>query len=217
MKLSHSYSAIKDYDNCPLAYQQKRVVKSFKDCQNQYSIHGERVHKAFENHVKLGEPLPPELEKFQPLLAKFSGMKVQCEREVVLNEDLKPTTCWAPDAWLRGKLDLYVEINPTTAFVGDYKTGSHRPDFDQMELFALFVWAHEPEIEEVRTALIWTKDKKLDSVVYTREADANRLWAKHLGKIRKIYESLEKDIWPAKPSGLCGYCGYKPNCVYGRK
>lgn len=215
--LAHSYSSIKDYEQCPLKYQQQRIVKSFKNPPNQYSAHGERVHKDFENHVRDGTPLPPDLIKYAPLLAKFIGREVSCEREVVLTEELKPTTWWAPDAWLRGKLDLYVRLTSTTAAVFDWKTGKHRPDFDQMELFALFVWAHDPEIQEVRTALIWTQCDKMDTQTYTREADANRLWAKHLGKIRKIYESVEKDVWPAKPSGLCGYCGYQPQCVYGRK
>ncbi len=216
MGLSFSYSALKEFEQCPLKYQKKRITKEFVEEQTSWATYGEQIHKAFEDYVREGKPLPNDVAYFSTLLDKFKPYKVECELEVVLTEELTPTTWFAKDAWLRGKIDLMVWMSPTKVLVYDYKTGARRPDFDQLEMFALFVFQLYPEVETVSSGFIWTKDKALDTQTFTR-AECNALWAKHLGRIRKVYQAHESDIWPAKPSGLCKYCGWKPNCAYGRR
>lgn len=214
--LTFSHTALKDYDNCPLQYQHKRILKDIPDVKGDAAIWGERVHKDFEERLTINKPLPDYLEKFEPMMQKFVGLDIKCEWKVCLNENLKPTDWFAPDAWFRGVLDLYVRINNTTAFVGDYKTGKRRDDFDQLKRFALFVFAHDPEVQEVRTAFIWTQFGKVDSETYHRR-DVNKLWEETISKIRRVYRSVESDNWPAKPSGLCGWCGFKDKCTYAKR
>lgn len=101
----------------------------------------------------------------------------------------------------------------TERMVPTHNTGKRRPDFSQLELFALQVFAHKPEIEVVSTGFIWLKDFALDKETYERE-QASGMWEKLLSRIRRIEQALEKDNWPAKPSGLCKFCPCRHFCEF---
>ena len=49
MKLSHSYSSIKMYENCPKRYEYQRVTKEVVDTGSEATKFGERVHADLEN------------------------------------------------------------------------------------------------------------------------------------------------------------------------
>lgn len=223
--LSHSYSSIKLYDQCPRKYKYLRITKEVTEPQGEHAAYGEWVHKCFEEFVGAGAPLPSTLAVWANALDKFKGCEKECEKAVVLDEELKPikgTDAWfSPGAWLRGKLDLYVRLTPRSVLVCDYKTGKRKPDFDQLEMFALFVFAYEPEVEVVIGTFLWTQHPEAglqDQRTYQR-SEANALWAKHLSRIRKIYDSHEHDNWPTRPSGLCkwksGQCAAYDICPSG--
>jgi hypothetical protein len=53
-KLSHSYSALKLYDNCPKNYYHQRVERSVRDTGNAVTAYGERIHKALELRLSDG-------------------------------------------------------------------------------------------------------------------------------------------------------------------
>ena len=44
MKLAHSYSSIKLFENCPLRYYRQRIKKDVVDEGGEASKHGERIH-----------------------------------------------------------------------------------------------------------------------------------------------------------------------------
>ena len=44
MRLSHSYSSIKLFENCPLRYYRQRIKKEVVDEGGEASKHGERIH-----------------------------------------------------------------------------------------------------------------------------------------------------------------------------
>ena len=136
------------------------------------------------------------------------------EKELVLTDNLTPTTWWEPDAWLRSKLDILV-IGGDMANVMDWKTGKRNADQFQMQLFAAQVFKHYPEVTRVKTSLVWLKDMAMDTEVYYRSG-VNTIWAEVMKRIQRINDSLEHDNWPAKPSGLCRYCPARHNCDYAR-
>lgn len=223
VRLAHSHTALKDFENCPLAYYHKRVVKDVKDPPSKYAQDGEEIHKHLELAVRDGTPLPDRpvggenLQRYAPLVSLIrSKGQVECEVEIALTRELTPTTWFATDAWLRGKLDLRVMSSPTKVWIGDWKSGKRKPDFDQLELFFLMALAANPEIEEATCSFLWLKTDAIDSETYTK-SDAPDLWAKHLGRIKKIERCVEAENWPARPSGLCNYCGYQPHCIYGKR
>jgi len=218
MRLSHSYSSIKLYENCPLRYFRQRVVKDVIDEGGEASKHGERIHAFLENRLKENTVLPQEIAHYEPLCASVEriskGGELYIEQELVLSENLTPTGWWDADAWLRSKLDILV-INGKVANVMDWKTGKRKADFFQMQLFAAQVFKHYPEVQSVRTSLVWLKDMAMDTETYHR-GEVNAIWADIMKRIQRIYSSLEHDNWPAKPSGLCRYCPARHDCDYAR-
>jgi len=213
--LAHSYSAIKQYENCPKQYNMQRVTKEVKASFGEASVYGERIHEQLEQRLK-GGLLPSESAKYEPLVAAFAGLpgELLAEQELCLNNRLEPTGWWDDDAWLRSKIDVLI-LNKNDAVVGDWKTGKHRPDFFQMELFAVQVFKHYPDVQRVKTSLIWLKDMKIDTEMYTR-LNAPALWNKFYSKINRIEQSLKEDNWPARPSGLCPWCPAKHLCEFAR-
>ena len=213
MRLSHSYSAIKLYEQCPYRYFRQRITKDVIDVGGDASKYGERIHKFLEDRLK-GTDLPQEIENYEPLcksverLAKGGELLVECE--LVLTENLTPTGWWDADAWLRSKLDVLV-IRGDTAVVMDWKTGKRNPDTFQMELFAAQVFKHFPEVQHVTTTLVWLKTMQMDTDKYEREV-TNKLWGGILQRINRIYQSLEHDNWQARPSGLCRFCPARHDC-----
>lgn len=213
MKLVHSYSSIKLFELCPYRYYRQRITKDITDEGTEVSKHGERVHSALENRLK-GEELPKEAVQYEPLCRSVEKLaekgELYTEKELALNDELKPTGWWDPDIWLRSKLDVLIVAGPT-AIVMDWKTGKRRPDFLQMDIFAGQVFKHYPEVNKIKTCLTWLKDMSMDTKEYTRE-DSNKLWEGILTRIRRIYKAVSHDVWPARPSGLCKTCPVRHDC-----
>lgn len=217
MKLTHSFSSIKMYMNCPLRYYHQRVKKAVSDPGSEATHYGERIHKFLEDRLKTNTELPQEAAHYEGITsAILKGMKGELlvEQELTLNEELKPTGWFDEDAWLRTKIDVLV-LNQTKAKVLDWKTGKRKPDFDQLELYALQIFAHYPEVERVSVGFVWLKDKAMDRDEYVRQ-DAAALWEKLLTQIKRIEKSLETDVWPARPSGLCRFCPARHLCEFAQ-
>lgn len=217
-KLSHSYSSLKLYENCPYRYYHQRIAKTVVDKGGEASIYGERVHHNLEDRINDKIELPDELKHVEPIVASLeklsTGGELRAELEMTLTQDLTPTTWWANDAWMRSKLDVFISKD-SKAIVADWKTGKRYPDFSQLELFALQVFAHYPQVTTVTSSFIWLKDIAMDKEQYTRD-DTPRLWGKVITKVNRIEQSLDKDNWPARPSGLCKFCPCKNFCEFAR-
>ncbi len=213
--LAHSYSAIKQYENCPKQYYMQRVTKEVEPSFGEASIYGNRIHEQLELRLKGEAELPEESAKYEALAAAFASLpgELVAEQEMTLNANLEPTGWWAKDAWLRSKLDVIV-INGDFAVVADWKTGKHRPDFTQLEMFALQTFIHYPQVNKVKSTFVWLKDMITDSETCSRE-QAPDLWAQLMNRINRIEHSLIKEQWPAKPSGLCPWCPAQHLCEFG--
>ena len=215
-RLTHSYSSLKLFDNCPKNYYHQRIEKSVKDTGNAVTIYGERIHKSLELRLGEGAMLGREAERYEALCASIEKIAANgvltVEEEMTLNQSLEPTGWWNDDAWLRSKIDVLVRNGPD-AIMFDWKTGKRRPDFDQLELFAVQVFKHYPEVQRIKTTFVWLKEMKMDHETFTREQEAP-IWQKILSKITRIEGALEHDNWPAKPSGLCNWCPCKSFCEY---
>jgi RecB family exonuclease len=217
MRLSHSYSSIKLFENCPLRYYRQRIKKDVVDTGGEASQHGERIHAFLEHRLK-GTDLPQEAAHYEPLCKSVERMaqngELHIEQELVLTENLTPTGWWDSDAWLRSKLDVLVIVEDT-AVVMDWKTGKRKADQFQMQMFAAQVFKHYPEVQRVKTSLVWLKTMEMDTEMYNR-LSMNAIWAEVMKRIQRIHDAYEHDNWPARPSGLCGYCPCKHDCDYAR-
>ena len=213
MRLAHSYSSIKLYEQCPYRYFRQRVAKDIVDEGGEASKYGERIHAFLENRLK-GSGLPEEAAMYEPLCQSVEkaakGGELFIEQEMTLTENLTPTGWWNADAWLRSKLDILI-IKGHDAVVMDWKTGKRKPDFFQMQMFAAQVFKHHPDVQRVKTSLVWLKTMEMDTEAYNR-VNINEIWAEIMKRIQRIHSSLEHDSWPMRPSGLCRYCPVRHDC-----
>lgn len=216
--LTHSFSSIKMYENCPKRYYHQRIRKEVQDKGSDATIYGERIHEALEHRLESKVDLPKESEGYEVLCRGIEktarGGTLLVEQKLTLSEDLTPTGWWDGDAWVRSILDVLV-LHNDTAVVMDWKTGKRRPDFTQLELFALQVFSHFPDIDKVKSSFLWLKDMQMDSKIYYRD-ELGSMWGKLLQRISRIEQSLAHDKWPPKPSGLCNYCPAKNICEYAQ-
>jgi hypothetical protein len=217
MRLSHSYSSIKLFENCPLRYYRQRITKDVVDEGGEASKYGERIHAFLESRLK-GSGLNAEIAQYEPLCLSVEKLarqgELHIEKELVLTDNLTATGWWDADAWLRSKLDVLVIVGDEAA-VMDWKTGKRNADQFQMQMFAAQVFKHYPEVQKVKTSLVWLKTMEMDTNTYKRSG-MNAIWAEIMKRIQRIHSSLEHDNWPAKPSGLCRYCPCRHDCDYAR-
>jgi hypothetical protein len=206
-----SFSTLKSFDTCPRKFHAEKVQRLYEQEKTEQILYGELVHKAAEEYVRDGKPLPEGLEVYQPklnILLDIPGEK-HCELKMAVKADGSPTKFEAPDAWFRGIADLLI-VHKETARVVDYKTGSAKyPDKDQLQLMALLTFAWYPDVQFVHGALLFLTKDVLVKATYLRE-EQESLWNNWRQKAAFLEEAYGSDNWPPKPNGLCrNWCPVK--------
>lgn len=205
--LPWSYTSLDDFVNCPRAFYEKRVIKSVKEEEGEHLIWGNYVHKAFEDRIKDGVSLPPDLESHEILMEKLETMPGEhwTERKVALNKKVQPCDFFAKDVWFRGVID-FSKVWGEQAWIYDYKTGKPHSKFKQLKLFALHTFAQFPEVQYVETNFYWTKTETVTREHYKREQIA-KLWLEFVPDLKQYVEAFKTDTWQPRRSGLCkNYC-----------
>lgn len=216
-QIAWSYSRLSKFTNCPLQYKLVDIEKKYPFVETTETKWGKVVHKALELRITEGLDLPDHLEHMKNFMDKIANNEgAFAEVQMTINPEFKPVGWFAKDAWCRGQLDVGVDKGKD-CWVGDYKTGKRRPDSDQLMLFAALTMHHKPMVETVKTSFIWLKDMKMDSETYHRD-QLPEIWRHFLPKVARIEAAHEKDKFPAKPSGLCGWCPVtKDMCDFAKK
>ena len=200
-----SYSKVDSFEKCPKQFYHEKVLKEFPFEQTEAIIYGNEVHKAAELYVQDAEPIPKKYGYMTPICDALmrKGDVHKAELKFGLTEDLEPCGFFAKNVWYRGVVDLLV-FDGKKVWITDYKTGKNAryADPGQIELMALGVFAHYPEVEEIRGGLLYVVAKELIKSSYTRD-DIERLWTKWLRKFGSMEASFKNDVWNPNPSGLC--------------
>jgi len=210
MPLAFSYSAIKDFENCPKKYHEVRILKRFKQEDTQATLYGSEVHKAIELKLTAHRPMPPQFEQFIPLIDPVDKLQgeMKCEVKMGIRADFSPCGFFDKDVWFRGIPDVLV-INHTTgvARVVDWKTGksSRYADTAQLELLAGMVMSHYPNVKKVKGALVFLVANDVVKADFTRDqyADIMSKWA---GKAGLVEQALANNTWNPRPGPLCRFC-----------
>lgn len=202
-----SFSKIKAFEQCPKQFYHVNILKEYPFQETEAIRYGSEFHKAAEDFVGHDKELPAKftfaLGALQALKDK-RGVKL-VERKLGVTEDLKPCDFFAKDVWFRGIADLIImDVLAETAWVVDYKTGKSAKyaDKGQLELMALSVFAHYPEVKKVRAGLLFVISNDLVKDTYM-EYNKGDLWAKWLGKYGDMQAAADKDVWNPRPTGLC--------------
>ena len=115
------------------------------------------------------------------------------------------------EVWLRGIVDLLVvrEDKPIAKVV-DYKFGkSKNADSTQLELMALLVFVHYPQVDTVKGLLMFCAEQKYIEAEFHRE-DIPQMWQNWMPDVKRLESSMESGTWNPNPSGLCkGWCPVK--------
>lgn len=204
-----SYTALDDFKNCPKAFYEKRVTKSVKEEQGPHLIWGRDVHKKFEDYVASSGKvdLPIDLHQHKPKLDALIADPgiAMVETRFAFDKKAKPCEFFYRDVWCRGVIDYY-KVHGETAKLVDYKTGKPHSKFEQLALFALYIFAMYPHVNVVNVQFYWTTTNETTKKVYGR-AEINDLWRIFIPDLKQYKEAFNTDTWQTRPSGLCnGWC-----------
>lgn len=212
-----SFSAYKDFVNCPKKYYHTRVAQDVVSEPHPTAIAGNRIHKALENAVRDGTPLPEALrgglDKYVTQVINMRGEKL-VEHQLAVTADLDPCGFHDEVRWWRGIADVLV-IDGRRAFVLDWKTGASTrfADTDQLEILAAGVMVHWPRIERVDGALIFTTLDVPIPMSRLHRAQLPEVWRKWQRNLHPLQVAFETGVWNTRKSGLCRFCPVR-DCIH---
>jgi len=208
-KVVWSHSALKDYEGCPRRYHEVRVLKKHKFQETEATLYGTALHKAAEDYIKDGTPLPQQFAFIKDALDSLNKKKGRklCEHQMALTIDLNPCGWKDPAVWVRGIADLLIlDDDNLTAWIVDYKTGSNKyPDREQLKLMALMVFAHFPHIRKVNAALLFVVKNDMVKASFDLD-DIEPSWWDYRERIARIEQAYDTGVWNPRPSPLCPWC-----------
>ena len=202
-----SFSKIKSFEQCPKQFYHEKILKQYPVEETDAMRYGTEFHKACEDYIKSEAPLPKKFDFIQQTLDALNekrGVKM-CEQKLGLTADLEPCGFFDKRVWFRGIADLVIiDVLTGVAWVIDYKTGKSLKyaDKGQLELMALIVFKHYPQITRVKAGLLFVIAKGLVKEEYEIDSESN-LWEKWLGIYGRMEKAFESDVWNPRPSGLC--------------
>ncbi len=206
-----SYSSIKTFDQCPKKYYHLKVAKDVKDIPGEAAVYGTAVHSAAENYIKDGEPIPEKFAFIRPTverLAAIDGEK-HCELRLGVSKTdtgYEPTTFFGKDVWWRGIVDLVV-IDGAKAYMVDYKTGKNAryADPKQLDLMAGALFVHYPDLEVIKSALVYVVSNELIPKTHTRDK-MNMYLSVFVDELDRLEGAELSGVWNPKSGPLCGWC-----------
>ena len=119
--------------------------------------------------------------------------------------------------WWRGIADLMI-INDNKAHIVDYKTGRNAKfaDTKQLDFLAMATFAHFPDVERIKGALMFVVSGDFVRKEYTR-GDFLGLLQDALFLYIPMESAYEKDVWNPGPNFTCrNYCAVH-SCAHNGK
>jgi hypothetical protein len=206
-----SYSSIKTFEQCPKKYYHLKVVKDVKDIPGEAAIYGTMVHEAAEHFIKSGTPIPDKFAFIRPTverLAAIDGDK-HCELRLgVIKTDTgyEPTTFFGKNVWYRGIVDLLI-VDGDRAWMVDYKTGKNAKyaDMKQLDLMAGAIFVKFPQVQEIKSALLYVVSNDLIPKTHHREK-LDEYMSVFDDELDRLEGAELSGVWNPKSGPLCGWC-----------
>jgi len=219
--ITWSYSSIKTFDQCPKKYYHLKVAKDVKDEGSDATIYGNEVHKAAEEYVKFGTPIPTKFKYVEPVVAAFNNIPGEKHTELKLgvrktDAGFEPCEFLDKDVWWRGIIDLLI-IDRGRAWMADYKTSKSAKyaDTKQLDILAGAVFVHFPHVQRIKSALAFVVCNEF--VKKSHDAAQKHTY---LGTFNPELERLagahQSGVWNAVTGPLCGWCPVV-SCEHNRR
>jgi hypothetical protein len=181
------------------------VVKDIVEPPAEHLNYGLEVHKAAEDYIGKGTPIPEKYIFIKEHLDKLNSIKGEklCEYKMGLTSNLEPCGFFDKEVWWRGVADLII-INGDKAYIIDYKTGKSAKyaDTKQLELLSCALFKHFPEVKKVKGGLLFLVAN--DLVKDDFEVDNEGVyWTKWLEDTQRLEAAIQNDVWNKKPNFSC--------------
>lgn len=218
-----SPSSLQKFETCPAQYHAQYIARSLpREPESPWIKEGNKFHKAMEDAVELGKPLPPEyafMEEFLGVIieAKEAGHPVYVEQDVAITPEGFPTRFFDRDSYMRCKIDVLILIpNTKTAVVIDYKTGKRVGDSTIQEVLNYYCARSAFGVDRVITAFAYVKLEEVVTGEYRSDViSPNERYVDRI--IREFFDAHYSNQFPAKTSGLCkAWCSHM-QCPYNGK
>ena len=207
--LTWSYSSLALYQQCPKKYYHLKVAKDIKEEPGEAMTFGNEIHKIAHEYVEQDKPIPQKYSNIEPALKSLKDMegKKLCENKLGLTIDFKPCGFFDKNVWWRGVADIII-VQGDTILTVDYKTGtkSKYADLKQLEILALALFKHYPEVKRVKAGLLFLFADDFVKTVYSADSQAE-LWTGWISDVGQLETSVINNVWNAKPNFTCrGWC-----------
>jgi hypothetical protein len=219
--MAWSYSSIKTFDQCPKKYYHLRVVKDVKDEDSEALLYGQQVHKAAEEYLKSGVPIPPKFQYIQEVVDSIRNIpgEKHCELRLgirLTDDGYEPCDFFAKDVWWRGVGDVVV-VQDEVAYSIDYKTSKNAKyaDLKQLDVLAGALFVHFPRIKKIKSALAFVVSNEFvhkEHVVQSRDD----YFATFASELDRLATAEETGVWNANTGPLCKFCPVV-SCEHNRK
>ena len=186
-----------------------QVVKKMRLPPKPAMARGTAIHQLGEDYLKgTVKELPSAYKYYAEPMMELRRAKATPEQELAFDATWQPTTWTAPDVWVRMKIDATV-LKKTKARAIDFKTGREYAEkhADQLELYALALFAAYPGLKTVEAAPWYLDlDREDDPVYIFRRSEEMGLRGKWAARAKKLTDETE---FKANPSfRWCKQCGY---------
>ena len=219
MTTTWSFSSLKTFQQCPRKYFHIKEAKDVVDKPHEAALYGSAVHKAAEDHMRDGTPVPKKYGYMEPILDVLKNISGErhCELELGLTEDLSPCGFHAEGVWWHGIIDLLiVDKEKQLAHMVDYKTSknAHYADTKQLDYMAVAVFAHFPEVTRIKSALLFVVSN--DIVKKSHEVSLKREYIQPaVVDLDRLQKARETGVWNPIRGPLCRFCPVK-TCEHNR-
>jgi hypothetical protein len=209
-----SYSSLKTFQQCPKKYYHLKVAKDIKDDGSEATIYGQEIHKAAEDFVKDGTPIPEKFAFIKPVVEALNRIEGEKHTEIqlgVANNGGKLAPCGFFDkgVWYRGIADLLI-INGDEGYLVDYKSSKNAKyaDLKQLDLLAAAVFLHYPEVTKLKSALLFVVSNEF--VNKEHNSQHKLAYFEHVRyDLERLEKAMETGVWNAVSGPLCGWCPVK--------
>lgn len=199
-----SHTFLNDWDNCPYKAFRKYIKKGLpKFVQTDAMKWGNDVHMAFEVRIKHGTKWPEGMEKFEAIAAPLVRVGALAERMLGITERGELCDFFAPNVWLRGKIDATV-LRERAAAIFDWKTGKRREDCSELETHAVLLKAWKPDTIKISAHYVWLQDNEVGKAHDV--SDTEKKLADIRSTMNTVKNCMEIEDFPKRRNPLCGYC-----------
>ena len=212
-----SFSALMQFEQCPYKYFVEQRL-GHRGSSGPAAERGSKIHDECEHYITMvSNDTPsdkkvaawiPELEELRGMYA--DGQNLICEDEWAFDRDWGRVAWGSPDAWLRGKLDVFVKEG-TSAHIMDWKTGrkfgNEMKHQQQGILYAIMAFMIYPELEFARVEFLYLDQPYRTNLEQTYTRDQALMFLPNFEK--RVHKMLTSEIKAfAPPLTLDGLPGY---------